>query len=1601
MNKYILLCLMLLNACVGKIQEPNVVIYKGAYKLELNNIYKEENPNAEYNKYKIISSKDTYEVKIDSIAYDLIIDFKLSKLSKTNNTFFSSNKFNLLVKNKHGLAFDIRYTDCNKPVEQDSYCNIIFVAKYQDGKDVTLGENDYLDLVLTEEITTSYEEAVSFNISLDVHRKQKSTVEFITLPDEVNFGTGINYFLAVNKNQFIKFKIDGELEYNILTQLTHSIHSNAFNLNCFKISEAREHYCNISFKELSASGFDFFAYPAILNLAIKFENENLAKDINTKNINLKGLRKTAPNLSIIPEDFYFDEINYQKSFLVKNTGESTLTLENCQIIATNYPNTLFIIQNQTDCVNKILNFNDNFNLDIIFNTSIAETGVSYTGGKIVFNTTEHNNILSKQIDLKGGINTPANLYLKKSTIDYNNNSSFNFSSTLIGKTSDVITFNIVKDGSNNASLISYHTTGAFIKNILGTNCTTSITNTSACKVELYFTPTTSGLNQGSFTINYFDGISNQTYTLYLSGTGINKADIKFYSDSSCTNEINIVNFENVIINYEKIKSIYIKNIGEYDATNVSISNLTTPFSYIDGLDNIYIKQVCNNNPVRFKFLPTSNNTFNTNQTISYNDGVNTNTQKTINFEGTGLEPANIEIIGLENFTSIVNNQSLSECDLITCNQNEYYKSIYQNIQIKNTGGVAASSIFYLINSNYFNITNNTCGNSIAVDANCTITIRFNASNYNSTLDGTNILNNIDHKLIITYDNGAVNDIRSEAFLNGTILIEAKLKVSYNDPEILINNLDTISFGEIIYNSNNFNDITINLTNDKEFATSIYINNISLIYNLDFDNITDDFEIISSNCGNTTLVKNGGTCLINLRFNPVEDIDYTADLNYYELINLSNTNQSHIDKVKRLKKYMLSINYDIFINNTFNFYMSGYSLKPAELILTSLAYNTAIEDVASDHINYGQINRASTTYNRVTRHVNLCNKNDNSIQQYRLFETTQTSTCTYEEEIPGMPFQTFWDFDKEVNTSTTINNFYFIVKNIGASSASSFNKNNIAKFNIDTPSSLGMFSTYVHNINYIRDDNGNEHTGTFDYFFTYSNGIQASEFKYSDFSQNNLNVFGFSLKRIGASYSLDSATKELYHGYGEDNNTISFILSFSISRPVQTIPDFYKENMIDNQNIFEISNLRANNFTLASFFTDEVYEKIDADYEFINNVPLTHTLYNNVSFTISASGIKLIDENNTFCKHTSKQLARQIVYHDYNKFGYNYFSSVAPSARTLNTILRPKISFNEYNNEIDKNYCIIDNFIQGNNGTKSLTFHRGGDISQSLNIKVQDTSFIPKIIDQQNISFSNNNALEENSINITNLNYMNFDKYKITVNVLDSLNNLYQNNTLELNFSEGEFCSHLSLNKLNFNNIDYSFNNDKLGILKYYLDNSNMAYCLKDFVFIDDPNNQNFTMNLELNLEEDLNYYPDNCIINPTVNNSHVLTYSNTFYFEKISNIFNSIYLNSNNIWTYEVNNNLTPISSITYNLTNNVVNLSFIANTEDFVTYTPNVHASFSKLLVNFKINNKLITNYNNSISEEFLIIKNNHPKLYTSPNALSIGFDIDTENVTCIYQAP
>src|SRR4029077_5981435 len=260
----------------------------------------------------------------------------------------------------------------------------------------------------------------------------------------------------------------------------------------------------------------------------------------------------------------------------------------------------------------------------------------------------------------------------------------------VGTTSAAQTLTLNNTGTASLNITSIVPSGDFGET---NTCGTFVPVAGSCTISVTFTPTATGTRSGAITIT--DNAANSPQTVSLTGTGT-PASGPVGSLSSTT-----LTFGNQILNTASTaQSVTLTNSG---TALLAITSIVASAEYSQTNTCGASVAIGANCSISVPFPPTAIGT--QTGTITVTDNA-TGSPQIINLSGSGVDPS----------------VSFAPTSLSFANQNLNTASTAQSVTLTNSGS-AAVSITSIVASAQYSQTN-TCGASVAIGANCSISVTF-------------------------------------------------------------------------------------------------------------------------------------------------------------------------------------------------------------------------------------------------------------------------------------------------------------------------------------------------------------------------------------------------------------------------------------------------------------------------------------------------------------------------------------------------------------------------------------------------------------------------------------------------------------------------------------------------------------------------------------------------------------------------------------------------------------------------------------------------------------------------------------------------------------
>ena len=367
----------------------------------------------------------------------------------------------------------------------------------------------------------------------------------------------------------------------------------------------------------------------------------------------------------------------------------------------------------------------------------------------------------------------------------------------------------------------------------GGNCGVTLTAGATCTVFIEFSPTAALPYSETLSIDYDDGVANQTLSNGLVGTGA----LGFLTITDSPSH----DFGPNLINTVVERNFTITNTGDWAVSSLSYSaSLAAPFSFKGGGGYPGAGGDCGSSLasgasciIFVEFNPTATGNFTDSIDFTYDDGV-AGQNLSLGLDGSGTQTTTLTLSDTPtyDFGSIAVGNTLEHIFTLS------NPGLVTATSIANGGTIAAP--FRFKGAGYPG-TGGSCGSSLGPTANCTLVVEF-APSISGLASGT---------LDISYDNGQ-NATSVSVGLNGTALGPAVLSISPGP---------SFNYGSKLLTSTTDQSFTISNTGGAS-ATSI-ADQAALA--APFTYVGGNYPGTGGNCG-TTLTA-GASCTINLRYNP--------------------------------------------------------------------------------------------------------------------------------------------------------------------------------------------------------------------------------------------------------------------------------------------------------------------------------------------------------------------------------------------------------------------------------------------------------------------------------------------------------------------------------------------------------------------------------------------------------------------------------------------------------------------------------------------------------------------------------------------------------------
>ncbi len=366
---------------------------------------------------------------------------------------------------------------------------------------------------------------------------------------------------------------------------------------------------------------------------------------------------------------------------------------------------------------------------------------------------------------------------------------------------------------------------ALANNTCGTSISTVTVGAAGnCTFDVIFTPGSVGAASGTVSLSYNDGSAVVvTPSVALTGTGISPGSLAFSPTSKA--------FGNVVMGANSTQSFTLTNAGSSNATSTYISITGTGYALANNNCGVTAARVTvaasGSCTFDVTFTPGSAGAQAGSVSLSYHDGVATQTTPSVSLTATGITAATLAFSPTSKAFGTKANGS----------------STTQSVTVTNSGATSATNVYISITGAAgYSLANNNCGTAgatvtLAAAGTCTFDAVFSPSSAGAAAETVSLF----------YNDGAVAQTGTMA-LTGTGAAPASLSFS----------VASITYGNQSSGTSS-SATSVTLTNNGGVSgTSVYLA------------ISGVFTLSSNNCGtsgSTVTVAAAGTCTFGVIFSP--------------------------------------------------------------------------------------------------------------------------------------------------------------------------------------------------------------------------------------------------------------------------------------------------------------------------------------------------------------------------------------------------------------------------------------------------------------------------------------------------------------------------------------------------------------------------------------------------------------------------------------------------------------------------------------------------------------------------------------------------------------
>jgi hypothetical protein len=390
--------------------------------------------------------------------------------------------------------------------------------------------------------------------------------------------------------------------------------------------------------------------------------------------------------------------------------------------------------------------------------------------------------------------------------------------------------------------------------VTANGCASPIAAGATCQITVSFAPGSAGSFGGTLKLSYSDGAAGQLATRDMTGNGTADALITITDCQGCGNggKDSSAPYDFGVSAAPVAHTFYLSNGGAKDATNLSFTGLSAPFSVTNnGCGTTLVAG--GNCMVEVTFTPTQAMSYLQSLAVNYRDSIGVQPAVTRAVTGLGTTDAVLSIVECQN----CGQQNGTDFGVVGTPTN---KTLFvTNVGARDATGLSVGGL-----SSPFGVAANGCGTTIAVGTTCTLSISFSptqATTYSQTLS-------------LGFNDSAGAQPPATFAVRGTGTADALL---------VINDWSGGGGNGGGYSPPPFDFGATGSPSSHQF----YVNNLGSkdAINLSLGGLTSPFSVTASSCG-TTLAK-GAQCSVTVTFAPsaAGPASQTLTMNYADSLGL--------------------------------------------------------------------------------------------------------------------------------------------------------------------------------------------------------------------------------------------------------------------------------------------------------------------------------------------------------------------------------------------------------------------------------------------------------------------------------------------------------------------------------------------------------------------------------------------------------------------------------------------------------------------------------------------------------------------------------------------